>query len=96
MQRFPCRLRRVRYTENRSQFRSELNFFIGCPAPGARLEVRFALPRPRTLERISTGIPAIDALAAGGIPRGALTCVEAGLDREAAFNARASPRTPTR
>jgi hypothetical protein len=39
----------------------------------ARFDVRFALPKPRTVERISTGIPAIDALAAGGIPRGALT-----------------------
>jgi recombination protein RecA len=40
---------------------------------GARYEVRFALPQPRTVERIPTGIPAIDALAGGGIPRGALT-----------------------
>jgi hypothetical protein len=40
---------------------------------GARFDVRFALPPPRTPERISTGIPALDALAAGGIPRGALT-----------------------
>jgi hypothetical protein len=36
-------------------------------------EVRFGLPQPRTFERIPTGIPAIDSLAAGGIPRGALT-----------------------
>ena len=40
---------------------------------GARYDVRFDLPQPRTPERIPTGIPAIDALAAGGIPRGALT-----------------------
>ncbi len=39
----------------------------------ARLDVRFALPKPRTVERIATGFPAIDELAAGGIPRGALT-----------------------
>jgi len=39
----------------------------------ARYDVRFALPRPRTVERIPTGIPAIDTLASGGIPRGALT-----------------------
>ncbi len=38
-----------------------------------RSDVRFALPQPRTLERISTGIPAIDVLTEGGIPRGALT-----------------------
>ena len=39
----------------------------------ARLDVRFHLPQPRTVERIPTGIPAIDALTSGGIPRGALT-----------------------
>jgi len=36
-------------------------------------DVRFRLPQPRTLERIPTGIPALDTLALGGIPRGALT-----------------------
>jgi recombination protein RecA len=40
---------------------------------GARYDVRFTLPQPRTVERIPSGIPAIDALTAGGIPRGALT-----------------------
>ncbi len=39
----------------------------------ARYDVRFRLPQPRTVERIPTGIPAIDTLASGGIPRGALT-----------------------
>ena len=39
----------------------------------ARCDVRFRLPQPPTLERIPTGIPALDALAAGGIPRGALS-----------------------
>jgi recombination protein RecA len=39
----------------------------------ARYDVRFALPQPRTVERIPTGIPTIDALCAGGVPRGALT-----------------------
>jgi len=39
----------------------------------ARYDVRFALPQPRTLQRIPTGIPALDTLASGGIPRGALT-----------------------
>jgi recombination protein RecA len=39
----------------------------------ARYDVRFALPQPRTLERIPTGMPALDTLASGGIPRGALT-----------------------
>jgi hypothetical protein len=39
----------------------------------ARYDVRFTLPQPRTVERISTGIPTIDALTSGGIPRGALT-----------------------
>jgi hypothetical protein len=38
-----------------------------------RYDVRFALPQARALERIPTGIPAVDALASGGIPRGALT-----------------------
>ena len=38
-----------------------------------RYDVRFRLPQPRTLERIPTGIPALDTLASGGIPRGALT-----------------------
>lgn len=36
-------------------------------------DVRFGLPQPRTFERIPTGISAIDTLASGGIPRGALT-----------------------
>jgi len=40
---------------------------------GTRSDVRFALPPPRTVERIPTGIPAIDSLCSGGIPRGALT-----------------------
>jgi len=39
----------------------------------ARYDVRFALPQPRTVDRIPSGIPTIDALTAGGIPRGALT-----------------------
>src|SRR5215475_377768 len=39
----------------------------------ARFDVRFALPQPRTVERISTGISAIDSLTSGGIPRGTLT-----------------------
>jgi recombination protein RecA len=39
----------------------------------ARYDVRFALPRPPAVERLPTGIPAIDTLTAGGIPRGALT-----------------------
>ena len=39
----------------------------------ARHQVRFALPEARPPERISTGIPAIDTLTSGGIPRGALT-----------------------
>ena len=36
-------------------------------------DIRFAVPQPRTYERISTGIPAIDALTNGGIPRGTIT-----------------------
>src|SRR5579863_8290249 len=39
----------------------------------ARYDVRFSLPQPRPVERLSTGIPAIDTLTAGGIPRGAMT-----------------------
>lgn len=39
----------------------------------ARYDVRFTLPRKRTVERIATGIPTIDELAEGGIPRGAMT-----------------------
>jgi len=39
----------------------------------SRFDVRFSLPQKRTVERIPTGIPAVDALAEGGIPRGALT-----------------------
>jgi recombination protein RecA len=40
---------------------------------GVRFDVRFTLPQPRTVERIPIGIPALDVLCAGGIPRGALT-----------------------
>ena len=40
---------------------------------GSRYDVRFALPQARTVERIASGIPAIDTLASGGIPRGAMT-----------------------
>ena len=40
---------------------------------GARYDARFALPQPRTLERIRTGISAVDNLTNQGIPRGSLT-----------------------
>ena len=39
----------------------------------ARFDVRFALPQQSTPERIPTGIPAVDSLTSGGIPRGALS-----------------------
>jgi hypothetical protein len=39
----------------------------------ARLDARFSLPETRPPERISTGIPAIDSLCSGGLPRGTLT-----------------------
>lgn len=38
-----------------------------------RFDVRFALPEERKVERLATGIPAVDGLTGGGIPRGTLT-----------------------
>jgi recombination protein RecA len=38
-----------------------------------RFDVRFSLPKKRTVERIPAGIPALDILTEGGIPRGAMT-----------------------
>jgi hypothetical protein len=40
---------------------------------GTRFDVRLSTPQPKPLERITTGIPAVDALCSGGIPRGTLT-----------------------
>jgi len=39
----------------------------------ARYDVRFTLPQQRPVERLATGIPAIDTLTEGGIARGSLT-----------------------